>query len=134
MNVPVRAQEDVIGAGRHLQGRGVRRVLITIEETCTAYLLTEEGVWRAELPDSAGMRVGMAGALIAGFLAGRLGGETFEAALQLGAATASVTLSRLGHDYGTREEVEAVLPKINVGPIDLLATPGRRQMEGDLLV
>ncbi len=134
MNVPVRAQEDVIGAAKRLQARGVQRVLVALEETRVAYLVAEDAVWRAEWPDTSGTRVGLAGAMIAGFLAGRLEGESFEKSLQLGAATAVITLSRPGRDYGTREEVEAVLPEVHVGQVDLLERTSPPERTGDLLV
>jgi len=117
INVPVRAEEDVIGAARLLQQRGVQRVLVALEETRTVYLLAEEGGWRAVWPDTPGARAGIGSALIAGFLAGRLDGESFEQSLRLGAAMAALTISRPGRDYGTRAEVEALLPEIEAAPV-----------------
>jgi 1-phosphofructokinase family hexose kinase len=125
-NIPVRAYSDVVYCASKLRERRVRRVLIAMEESDQAFLMTETGAWVARWPQVTGTQSGHAEALIAGYLAGRLKQRSFYEALHLGAAMAAYTVSQVGHEFGTLSDVESVVGDVEVIPaeeIDKMAQP-----------
>jgi 1-phosphofructokinase family hexose kinase len=125
-NIPVRAYSDVVYCASKLRERRVRRVLIAMEESDQAFLMTETGAWVARWPQVTGTYSGHAEALIAGYLAGRLKERSFYEALHLGAAMAAYTVSQVGHEFGTLRDVESVVGDVEVIPaeeIDKMAQP-----------
>ena len=125
-NIPVRAYSDVVYCATRLRERRVRRVLIAMEESDQAFLMTETGAWVARWPQVTGTHSGHAEALIAGYLAGRLNKRTFYEALHLGAAMAAYTVSQVGHEFGTLRDVESVVGDVEVvsaEEIDQMAQP-----------
>ncbi|MBN2302836.1 MAG: hypothetical protein JXQ72_00065 [Anaerolineae bacterium] len=120
-NIPVRAYEDVIGCAHRLQARGVRRVLVAMENRDSAFLITETGTWWCDWPDVSATTAGRNEALIAGYLAGRLTGHSFEEALQLGALMAAYTVAQVGVEFGTLRDVKAHMSEITVTPADVIA-------------
>ncbi len=113
-NFPVRAYEDVLYCAHQLQEQGAPRVLIAMEKPEGAFLVTEAGAWMASWPEISGTRSGRAEALIAGYLAGRLQRLSFEESLRLGAAAAAYTVSQVGHEFGTRRDIEDNLEQVTV--------------------
>ena len=128
-NVPVRADEDVIYCARMLRRQGVKRVLVAMEQRESAFLVTEDGVWRADWPEATGSRSGRAEALIAGYLAGRLKNRPFGHALKLGAVMAVYTGTQLGHEFGTFENMEEHVGQVLVTPFDIIDDLVGAQME-----
>lgn len=126
-NIPVRAYEDVLGCAHKLQERGVKRVLVAMEQHDSAFLVTETGAWWADWPKVSGTQAGRAEALIAGFLAGRLKGQPFDQALRTGAAMAAYTVSQIGSEFGTLRDVEDHLGEVTVTSADVLAEVVRAQ-------
>ena len=113
-NIPVRVTEDVIACARQLQERGVRRVLVAMEETHSALLLTEDGGWLAQWPEGEGSRGGCAEALIAGYLGGRLRQESFEDSLALGAAVTAYTAMQVGHEFPTVRDAQEIASQVTI--------------------
>jgi 1-phosphofructokinase len=125
-NIPVRAYSDVVYCAEKLRERRVRRVLIAMEDSNQAFLMTETGAWVARWPEGVGTRSGDAEALIAGYLAGRLDKRSFSEALHRGAAMAAYTVSQVGHEFGTLRDVELMVGEVEVTPaaeIDRMAQP-----------
>ncbi len=119
-NMPVRADEDVIYCAKMLRRQGVRRVLVAMEQSESAFLVTEEGVWRADWPEATGSRGGRAEALIAGYLAARLNKRPFGHALKLGAVMAVYTGTQIGHEFGTLEDFAEHVSEVSVTPFDII--------------
>lgn len=117
-NIPVRAFEDVVGCAHKLQERGVRRVLVAMEQRESAFLVTEHGTWWADWPDISATHTGRAEALIAGYLAGRLQGRSFAASLRLGALMSAYTVTRPGSEFGTMHDLEQHLEEVTVTSAD----------------
>ena len=113
-NTPVRVYEDVIYFAEKVRSRGVRRVLIVMEQTEEAFLVTEDGVWMAEWPEISGNQTGRAEALIAGYLAGRLRHLSFEISLQLGAVMAAYTISQVGNEFATVRQASEQVDDVTV--------------------
>ncbi len=122
-NIPVRVTEDVIACAQRLRTRGVRRVLVAMEADDRALLLTETGGWLATWPSGDGSRGGCSEALIAGYLAGRLRGQSFEDALALGAAVTAHTAMQVGHAFPTSREAEDIASAVTLTALE--AAPAR---------
>ncbi len=120
-NIPVRVTEDVIACGRQLRERGVKRVLVAMEESHGALLLTEDGGWLAQWPEGEGSRGGCAEALIAGYLAGRLRRQSFEESLALGAAVTAYTAMQVGHEFPTVRDAQEIASEVTVTALEPVA-------------
>lgn len=119
LNYPVRSDEEVIYTANQIRARGVRRVLVGMSHQQRAYLITGEGVWRADWPEVSGTHSGGVEALIAGYLAGRMKGRSFGHALRLGALMAAYTVARVGQQFGTVEDLEEHLDEATAVPCDV---------------
>ncbi len=129
-NYPVRSDEEVIYVANEIRKRGVRRVLVGISRAERAYLVTEEGVWRAEWPEASGSHSGTVEALIAGYLAGRVRGRSFGHSLRLGALMAAYTIAHVGHQFGTLEDLETHLEEAHATPHDVFGESGGALLGG----
>jgi 1-phosphofructokinase len=106
-NRPVRVHEDVIDASRKLHERGADMVLVATSEEGGAVLVAEDGNWLVEPPEhETGTSSGVADALLAGFLAGRINRRPFDKALESAAAAAAYTASQPGNEFGSLKEVK----------------------------
>jgi fructose-1-phosphate kinase PfkB-like protein len=119
-NIPVRAYGDVLHCAGEMVKRGVERVLVAMDDSNQAFLVTETGAWMARWPAATGTLSGRAEALIAGYLAGRLNGRPFDKALRLGGALAAYTASQVGQEFGTLRDVESLVGEVEVIPADQL--------------
>ncbi|MBN1681196.1 MAG: hypothetical protein JW966_12995 [Anaerolineae bacterium] len=120
-NIPVRAYEDVIYCGQELRKRGATRVLVSVDRPRSVFLIAPEGAWGAEMQESEGTRSGEAESMIAGYLAGVLDERPFDRALEYGAAATAFAMSRVGNEFGTRDDLNAYIGSITVMPADELA-------------
>jgi 1-phosphofructokinase len=120
-NIPVRAPEDVLYWAKTLRAQGVERVLVVMESSESALLVTETGAWLAEWPEVSGTVSGRSEALIAGYLAGRLSHRSFEESLELAAIAAAYTVSQVGNVFGTVEDAQTFTDKVLVTPVDMLS-------------
>ena len=118
-NVPIRVQEDLLAAGHKLRGRGAGRVLLEMQQTDSALLVTGEGQWRVDLPDTKeGTTTGVWEALLAGFLAGRCREHPLEESLEMAAAAAAYTAAEVGAEFGSPQDVREHLTDVDVRTID----------------
>ena len=75
-------------------------------EEDSAVLVTEEDVWRVDLPEfEPGTSSGVKDALIAGYLVGRAMHIPLDKSLELGAASATYTASQVGNEFGKPSDV-----------------------------
>jgi 1-phosphofructokinase len=106
-NYPVRAREEVAHAGRRLVEQGMGAVLLLEDGPAGIVLVTTEDEWYADLPEIDPITLtGSKEATLAGFLTGRLRGQSPPEALSLGAAAAAYTLAQIGSAFGTLAEVK----------------------------
>jgi 1-phosphofructokinase family hexose kinase len=117
-NVPIRVQEDLLTVAHRLHEQGVERVLLEMQETGSALLVTGVGQWRMDLPDAMqGTTSGVWEALLAGFLSGRCHESPLEESLELAAAAAAYTADGVGAEFGSPQDVEEHRVDIDVRTI-----------------
>lgn len=108
-NRPVRVYEDVVACAEEMRARGADRVLIITGEESGAALVTPDGRWLVDLPElEKGTLSGVADALLAGYLAGRVDRLPLDETLELAAASAAYTSAHPGNEFGTLDEVESL--------------------------
>jgi 1-phosphofructokinase len=118
-NVPIRVQQDLLTAAHRLREQGVDRVLLEMQETGSALLVTGEGQWRADLPEAMqGTTSGIWEALLAGFLAGRCHESPLEESLEMAAAAAAYAADEVGAEFGSPQDVKEHRADIDVRTID----------------
>jgi 1-phosphofructokinase family hexose kinase len=118
-NYPVRTPEDILASAQRLREEGARAVLLEMRELGGAALVVEEGQYIITLPESEeGTTSGIWDALLAGYLAGSVYGRSPKDALTLGAASAAFTLSQVGSEFGTLEEIQEFVDGVELEEID----------------
>lgn len=118
-NYPVRTPEDILGSARRLREEGAETVLLEMRELGGATLVVEDGQYLATLPQSEeGTTSGAWDALLAGYLAGCVAGREPRQALVLGAAAAAYTLSQVGSEFGTLEEIQEFIGGVTLEEVD----------------
>jgi 1-phosphofructokinase len=118
-NVPIRVQEDLLAAGHRLREQGAGRVLLKMQQAGSALLVTGEGNWRVDLPETVGGTTsGVWEALLAGFLTGHCHEHLLEESMEMAAATAAYTAAEVGAEFGSPEGVKEHLEDIDVRTID----------------
>jgi fructose-1-phosphate kinase PfkB-like protein len=105
-NIPIRVQADLFAVGKKLCEQGVARVLLERQQADGALLVTGEGQWQVDLPDTIqGTTSGVWEALLAGFLAGGCRQIPLEQSLELAAAAAAYAAQEVGAGFGSPAEV-----------------------------
>jgi 1-phosphofructokinase len=118
-NIPIRVQEDLLTAAHRLREQGAERVLLEMQESGGALLVTGEGRWQVDLPGAMeGTTSGVWEALLAGFLAGRYHKIPLEESLEMGAAAAAHTAGEVGIEFGSTEDVKGYREDVEVHTID----------------
>jgi 1-phosphofructokinase family hexose kinase len=118
-NYPVRTPDDIMAGARRLREEGACGVLLEMRELGGAALVVEEGQYIITLPESEeGTTSGTWDALLAGYLAGSVYGRSPKDALTLGAASAAYTLSQVGSEFGTLEEIQEFIDGVKLEEID----------------
>jgi 1-phosphofructokinase len=109
-NFPVRTSHDVIYCAQNLREQGVDQVLVTMLNDGTpsaAALVTDENIWMVETaPVEDGTQDGINDALLAGFLTAWSHRYPSKKALELGAAAAIYTATKVGSEFGTFDEIK----------------------------
>lgn len=120
MNYPVRNTDDCIYAARSLLEKGAREVLVLSlrdPNTASVVLVDADGPSYLSAPvDERVTSSGVEDALVAGYLSGLHNGQTPDDALRLGLAAARYTAGRMGNDFGTLEDINALTPS-SVEPV-----------------
>lgn len=114
MNYPVRNTDDCIYAARSLLEKGAKEVLVLSlrdPNIASAVLIDADGpsFFSAQIDEQV-TSSGVEDALVAGYLCGLQNGYRPEDALKLGLAAARYTAGRMGNDFGTLDEINALVP------------------------
>ena len=118
-NVPIRVQEDLLTTGRRLRELGAGRVLLELQDSAGAILVTEEGQWEVTFPQAAvGTTSGIWEALVAGFLAGRCRQVPLERSLEMAGTAAAYAAGEVGVGFGSPSDVEAYHADVEVRSLD----------------
>lgn len=117
-NVPVRVEEDLLTMAHKLRQQGVSRVLLEMQETGSALLVSEEGQWRVDLPETPdameGTTSGIWEALLAGFLAGHCQEIPLDKALEMAGAAAAYAADEVGVKFGSPQDVQKYRENVEV--------------------
>ncbi len=117
-NYPVRQLDDLVGCARKIKQAGAGQVLIEQRQTGQAVLVTDADTLLVTIPeDQSGTTSGVWDAMVAGFLAGRVMEQPISKSLELGAASASYTASRVGSEFGTLPEVKEKGQQADIEPV-----------------
>lgn len=88
----LKSRDEIIQAAKSVQELGARHVLISMATDGAIFISEEGGVYQVPSPKGEVVNsVGAGDSMVAGFLAGLVGGGSYEQALQLGAAAGSAT-------------------------------------------
>ncbi len=117
-NFPIRTEADVVMAARKVLERGTQRVVVTMggdQRPPLGVLVTPDQAWMALSPEAEiGTISGVNDAFVTGYLWGVQRGDAPDRALCLAAAAATFAATQVGHEFGTPEDVEALLPQVTV--------------------
>jgi 1-phosphofructokinase len=118
-NIPIRVIEDVVMAGHKLLERGAGSALLEMKESAGAILVTDEGLWQVDMPESfGGTTSGVWDALLAGFLAGRCLKAPIDESLELAGAAAAFAADEVGVEFGSTEDLEPYHVEVRVHELD----------------
>lgn len=118
-NVPIRVQEDLLTAGRRLRELGAGRVLLELQDSAGALLVTEEGQWQVSFPQAPeGTTSGVWEALVAGFLAGRCQQSPLERSLEMAGTAAAYAAGEAGVGFGSPSDVKEYHADVDVRSLD----------------
>jgi 1-phosphofructokinase len=118
-NVPIRVQEDLLTAGHGLREQGAGRVLLEMQKAGSALLVTDEGQFQVDLPDTKeGTTSGVWEALLAGFLAGRCHKIPMQKSLEMAVAAAAYAADEVGVEFGSPADVEEYRVDVEVRALD----------------
>lgn len=114
MNYPVRNTDDCVYAARSLLEKGAGEVLVLSlrdPNIASAVLVDADGPSFVSAPmDERVTSSGVEDALVAGYLSGLYNGQESDDALKLGLAAARYTVGRMGNDFGTLDDINALMP------------------------
>lgn len=108
------SREDMLEAAQELHGKGVEIVAISLGKD-GSLVSCKEGVYEVKVPRiDAVNTVGCGDSMIAGFAVGIARGLEIEEILRLASAVSAANAMRMETGFIVKEDVEAILPKIQI--------------------
>lgn len=108
------SREDMLEAAQELHGKGVEIVVISLGKD-GSLVSCKEGVYEVKVPRiDAVNTVGCGDSMIAGFAVGIARGLEIEEILRLASAVSAANAMRMETGFIVKEDVEAILPKIQI--------------------
>jgi 1-phosphofructokinase len=115
---PVDTSERLRGAAQRMIDAGAERVVITRGGEPAFALLGDEALWLVPPDCPIGAREGCGDTMMGALAAARAQGMDWHDALRLGAAAGAANFLRRGLGTGRREDVVALLPHVELRPLD----------------
>lgn len=118
-------EEDLAGALDEIAELGARNVLITLETGCYALLREDRNEMRlrARVPELEPVsRIGAGDTLLAGFLAARAGGRSFEDAVRSAVATGAASVLEPGPGRFDPREASRLTPLVTIEHLERVAS------------
>jgi 1-phosphofructokinase len=106
-NYPVRVMKDVVKSAMELHQYGAQEVLIERRNAGKVFFARGEEHWLVNIPTfEQGTSSGIWDAFLAAFLSGRFQRRDLDESLTLGASAAFYTASKVGHKFGTLQQIK----------------------------
>lgn len=108
----------IVEGARALLGRGVRIVVVSLAGEGSVCVTADRVLYAKPPPVDRKSTVGSGDSLVAGLAIALATGQDIAEGLRLGTAAGAATAMTPGTHLGTREEIEALLPAVEVREID----------------